>query len=191
MRTPLALWVACLASFAAHADEVSCARISEGTTSLAILRLCGQPALVDSRQEEWHADDGTVLQVDSVERWTYDLGPERLVRIFKLRNGIVTAATTGGYGTSRQGLRPRDCSGARISVGDLKQDVLVRCGQPTASEVHAEARERGARTVYDTVEDWVYDLGPAIFVRTFTFRNGRLQQIQTGGYGTNYLSSFE
>jgi hypothetical protein len=49
--------------------------------------------------------------------------------------------------------------------------------------VHAEQRELGPRTVYETVEDWVYDLGPGRFVRTFTFRNGRLVAIQTGGYG--------
>jgi hypothetical protein len=78
---------------------------------------------------------------------------------------------------------PRDCSSARISVGDLKQDVLSRCGEPTDAAVHAEAREKGPRTIYETVEDWVYDLGPSHFVRTYTFRNGRLAAIQTGGYG--------
>ncbi|HZX66221.1 MAG TPA: DUF2845 domain-containing protein [Myxococcales bacterium] len=108
----LAICLACFFSFAAHADETGCARISEGMSSLEVLRQCGQPPVVDFRQEEWHADDGTVLRVDTVER------------------------------------------------------------------------ERGPRTIYDTVEDWVYDLGPARLVRTFTFRNGRVQLIETGGYGT-------
>jgi hypothetical protein len=152
-------------------------------SSVVVLERCGQPAVVDARQEEWHDDDGTPLQIDTVERWTYDLGPQRFIRIFTLRNGIVTRSRTGGYGSAKQPPQPRDCSAARISVGDLKQDVVARCGEPTGATVHAETRERGSRTIYETVEDWVYDLGPGHFVRTFTFRNGRLALIQTGGYG--------
>ena len=151
---------------------------------MAVLKRCGQPGVVDSRQEEWHADDGTLVQVDTVERWTYDLGTDRFIRVFTLRNGIVTKASTGGYGTPRQAREPRDCSAARISVGDLKHDVLSRCGDPTDAAVHAEARDGGARTIYETVEEWAYDLGPSHFVRTYTFRNGRLVAIQTGAYGT-------
>ena len=120
---------------------------------------------------------------------TYDLGPQRFVRIFTLRNGIVTKSRTGGYGTGRANARPRDCSSERISLGDLKQDVLSRCGTPTDAYVHAEARERGARTLYETVEDWRYDLGPYRLVRIFTFRNGRLTVIETGGYGGKTASA--
>src|SRR3954452_15303601 len=64
----LAICLACFFSFAAHADETGCARISEGMSSLEVLRQCGQPPVVDFRQEERHADDGTVLRVDTVER---------------------------------------------------------------------------------------------------------------------------
>jgi Protein of unknown function (DUF2845) len=53
--------------------------------------------------------------------------------------------------------------------------------------VHVEARERGARTLYETVEEWLYDLGPDRLVRRFTFRSGRLEVIQTGGYGGRLL----
>jgi hypothetical protein len=179
----LAVCLACLFSFAAYADETACARISEGMTSLEVLDRCGQPGVVDSREEEWHAEDGTPLQVDTVERWTYDLGPQRFVRIFSLRNGLVTRIGTGGYGTSKHAAKGRDCASARISVGDLKQDVLARCGEPTATAVHAEARERRGRTLYETVESWLYDLGPSHLVRSYTFRNGRLVLIETGGYG--------
>ena len=173
-----------LCAAAARADETACARISPGLSSEGVLKRCGQPEVIDSRQEELHADDGTVLQVDTVERWTYDLGPDRFIRIFALRNGVVVSARTGGYGTRRHAPQPRDCGSARISVGDLKQEILSRCGDPTGVAVRAEARERGARTIYETVEEWVYDLGPSHFVRTYTFRNGRLASIETGGYGT-------
>jgi hypothetical protein len=179
----LALAVLVLGSFAARADEVACAHVSAGLTSVAVLSRCGQPTVVDSRQEEWHAGDGTPIQLDTVERWTYDLGTQRFIRVFTLRNGIVVAARTGGYGTPKQAREPRDCSAARISPGDLKHDVLSRCGEPTFAAIRAEARQRGSRTIYETVEDWTYDLGPNHFVRTFTFRNGRLAFIQTGGYG--------
>jgi hypothetical protein len=183
------VFLVCLVAFAARADDTACARISEGTSSVTVLERCGQPAVVDSRQEEWHADDGTPVQIDTVERWTYDLGPQRFVRLFTLRNGIVTKSRTGGYGTGREDAKPRDCSAAPISLGDLKQDVLSRCGAPTATYVHAEARERGARTLYETVEDWRYNLGPYRLVRIFTFRNGRLTAIDTGGYGGKTASA--
>jgi hypothetical protein len=182
MKLLSCLFVLCAA--AAHADEAACARISAGLSSEGVLKRCGQPEVIDSRQEELHADDGTVLQVDTVERWTYDLGPDRFIRVFSLRNGIVVNARTGGYGTPKHAREPRDCGSARISVGDLKQEILSRCGDPTALAVRAEARERGARTIYETVEEWVYDLGPSHFVRTYTFRNGRVALIETGGYGT-------
>src|SRR4051812_19102216 len=68
------------------------------------------------------------------------------------------ASRTGGYGTETQAGKRLDCSAARISVGDLKHDVLSRCGEPTTTAVHVEARERGPRTIYETVEDWVYGL---------------------------------
>jgi hypothetical protein len=182
MKPMLCLFVLC--AFAARADETGCARISPGLTSQGVLQRCGQPTVVDSREEEWHADDGSVVQVDTVERWTYDLGSDRFIRIFSLRNGIVVSARTGGYGTAKRSKEPRDCGSARISVGDLKQDILSRCGDPTAAAVRADAVEKGARTIYETVEAWVYDLGPGHFVRTYTFRNGRLASIETGGYGT-------
>ncbi|HEX4382482.1 MAG TPA: DUF2845 domain-containing protein [Myxococcales bacterium] len=182
MKVVFCLFV--LFSAAARADDAACARISPGLSSEGVLKRCGQPAVIDSRQEEWHADDGSVVQVDTVERWTYDLGPDRFIRIFSLRNGVVVSARTGGYGTSRHAREPRDCGSARISVGDLKQEILTRCGDPSGIAVRAEATERGARTIYETVEEWVYDLGPSHFVRTYTFRNGRLALIETGGYGT-------
>jgi hypothetical protein len=182
MKLAVCLFVLC--ATAARADEASCARISPGLSSEGVLKRCGQPSVIDSRQEELHADGGTILQVDTVERWTYDLGEGRFIRIFSLRNGIVTGTRTGGYGTPKHARETRDCGSARISVGDLKQELLSRCGDPTAIAVQAEARERGARTIYETVEQWVYDLGPDHFVRTYTFRNGRLALIETGGYGT-------
>src|SRR4051812_4760859 len=105
----LVFFFASVFAFAARADEAACARISEGMSSVTVLERCGQPAVVDSRDEEWHADDGTPVQTDTVERWTYDLGPQRFIRIFTLRNGIVTKSRTGGYGTLGTASRPRDC----------------------------------------------------------------------------------
>jgi len=39
------------------------------------------------------------------------------------------------------------------------------------------------RKVYVTIEEWTYNFGPSRFVRIFTFRNGSVTDIRTGGYG--------
>ena len=33
------------------------------------------------------------------------------------------------------------------------------------------------------VEDWTYNFGPNRFMRIFTFRNGKVTDTRTGGYG--------
>ena len=55
-------------------------------------------------------------------------------------------------------------------------------------DVHQEElRERlssgEVRKTFVVVEEWTYNLGPNRFTRILTFRNNKLVDIRTGGYG--------
>jgi hypothetical protein len=66
--------------------------------------------------------------------------------------------------------------------------VLAKCGEPALKDVHQEEfkerLESGlTRSVFVNVEEWTYNLGANRFVRILTFRNGKLTDIRTDGYG--------
>ena len=183
-----------LSSSGARADSLSCRGgiISAGDRSIDVLAKCGEPASKESHQEVLgeNLNDTTRQKIFiTVDEWTYDFGPTQFMRIVVLKNGVVAAVRTGSYGYSRpQQPASRDCSEQIVSVGDAKFDVLARCGEPTTKDTHVEEfKERlddnTERKVFVTVEEWTYNLGPTRFMRILTFRNGRLTNITTAGYG--------
>ena len=165
--------------------------ISTGDRSIDVLAKCGTPDSKESHQEEVseQLDDNTKQKVFvTVEEWTYNFGPAKFMRIIVLKNGVVANIRLGNYGYTKQ-TEPvqRECSEQLVSVGDSKTDVLAKCGEPTLKDSHVEEiREKlgdAERKVFVTVEDWTYNLGPTRFVRILTFRNSKLANIKTGGYG--------
>lgn len=94
------------------------------------------------------------------------------------------------------------CGSKLIDVGKTKYEVLEYCGEPTWQdaweEEHLErpyvypfsnsgnfsaGRTRIATIVHVTVEEWVYNDGPAHFMRILTFENGKVVSIRKGNYG--------
>lgn len=88
------------------------------------------------------------------------------------------------------------CSGRIISVGNTRDYVLDKCGEPTSIEKRTERSARGFRHRYPEsheelnyvireiqIEVWTYNLGSTQFIRYLTFRNGKLIAIRTGDYG--------
>lgn len=83
------------------------------------------------------------------------------------------------------------CGNTLVSVGDRREDVLRKCGEPDQRTVLEE--ERFFRIPSDRrligilqeveVEKWTYNLGPYRFIRVLRFENGRLEDIRTGDYG--------
>jgi len=80
--------------------------VHEGDVKLDVLARCGEPAVVDAWDEtngtfvsdgHGHRAAGETVTV-RVERWTYDLGRNRLVRFVRFENGRVAEVTTGSYG---------------------------------------------------------------------------------------------
>lgn len=88
------------------------------------------------------------------------------------------------------------CGGRIIDVGDTSDYVLHQCGEPSNVEERTERFATNYRTLYpedqegynyilneNQIEIWTYNLGPTQFIRYLTFRNGKLIDIKTGGYG--------
>jgi hypothetical protein len=166
--------------------------ISTGDTRVDLLGKCGEPDSKEFHEEEIseRLDQGVRRKLFvMVEDWTYNFGPNQLQRIVTLKNGTVAHIRTGNYGFSKN-TKPdqSECSEQLVSRGDSKSDVLAKCGEPSWKDMHEESfgekLEAGIeRRQFVKVEEWTYNLGPHRFVRIFTFRNGRLVDIKTGGYG--------
>lgn len=177
-----------------RADSLSCdgSIVSDGDSAVDLILKCGQPAWKDSHTEEVvDALDRTARRKTyiTVEEWTYNFGPQQLLRIVTLRNGVVSSVRTGNYGASPDRKPPGlTCDDRVISIGDSKADILIKCGEPFYRESRQEElKERfdgsGTRTVTVTIEEWTYNFGPQRFTRIITFRNGVVASIRTGDYG--------
>ena len=81
------------------------ASLSVGKLTLEVLSRCGQPAVKD----EWQEGVGGLSEVGGVlypvgvgfrtiAIWTYDFGPNALVRFVRIEDGKVTRVETGSYG---------------------------------------------------------------------------------------------
>ncbi len=79
--------------------------LSVGKLTIEILSRCGEPAVRD----EWQEGVGAVSEVAgvvyplgvtyrTVALWTYDFGPNQLVRFVRVEDGKVTRVETGSYG---------------------------------------------------------------------------------------------
>lgn len=88
-------------------------------------------------------------------------------------------------------------TGRVVSSGDTTAEVLAQCGEPTQRESGQEclkardgksrARANHQKPFHEvdcvTVETWTYNFGPRRLVQRLTFKNNRLETIQTQGYG--------
>jgi hypothetical protein len=86
------------------------------------------------------------------------------------------------------------CGPNLILIGDDKAEVLLKCGEPSFSEL--TSLESGRRYGRDLshgsvsgkstyfVEKWYYNCGPHKFIKILTFRNGIVRNIESGDYGS-------
>jgi hypothetical protein len=74
-------------------------------------------------------------------------------------------------------------SGRLVTVEDRMYEVLDRCGNPDLVGHRVAARQVGDDYVEVVLDEWIYDLGPARFVRTVIFENGRVIDVESGNYG--------
>jgi hypothetical protein len=108
------------------------------------------------------------------EEWVYNFGPSKFIRILRFRNGLLSEVKTGGYGVSSEMPTDFGCERTIVSPGETKWEVRIKCGEPTSASADRSWREK---------EMWVYNLGSTRLIRIFRFQEGRLTQVETGGYG--------
>ena len=71
------------------------------------------------------------------------------------------------------------CGQRLVDVGAVSDQVLAQCGEPTYRDVRSQV-EPGSSI---PSEVWYYDLGAGQLVRVLSFRDDRLERIDSGGYG--------
>ncbi len=110
--------------------------------------------------------------------------------IFIIMLSVIIAGPSSASGASFR------CGGRIIDVGQPRDFVLNKCGQPTNIEEKTERLATNFRHRYpedhegynyiineNQIEIWTYNLGATQFIRYLTFKNGKLIKIKTGDYG--------
>ncbi len=179
--------------------------VSEGDRKVEVLARCGEPAWVDQRLEESSvrvfrdtfegglAGEERVTRV--IEEWAYNFGPSRLLYFLTFADGKLVKVETAGYGYTDGAPRSpgAECWGRSVARGRRKLEVLQTCGHPASVDVREVERTRSfadrrfkqltERRASVAVEEWTYNFGPNRLLYVFTFENGRVVDVQTGGYG--------
>ena len=91
------------------------------------------------------------------------------------------------------------CQGRLVSIGDTKEEVLDKCGDPEKRDQWEEDQNSTISQIYDykneryiapkvlkkpiLMERWTYNMGPNKFIRYLYFQNGELIKIETGEKG--------
>jgi hypothetical protein len=103
--------VACLAlPSLAHAGALRCDNkiVSEGASQLEALKKCGEPANKQSRvvyatnkskaKSRTAEESVEVTSTITIEEWTYNFGPNRLLQTAVFQNGRLVEVQSGTYG---------------------------------------------------------------------------------------------
>ena len=104
LRATIAVMLLLVAVAPAHAFRCGTRIITRGDHSTKMLRFCGEPIAVQTRVQQrgyvsklGHVYPGVVEEV-VIEEWTYNLGPNQLIRVVRLENGYVADIKHLGYG---------------------------------------------------------------------------------------------
>ena len=84
----------------AAADNFRCPNgeiVSTGDNQSIVAMKCDPPTYKSARTESEAGYKGATILV-SVEEWTYNEGPHRLVHILTFKNGLLNSVQTAGFG---------------------------------------------------------------------------------------------
>jgi hypothetical protein len=177
-----------------YAGTINCngGIVSVGDSRVNLVIKCGEPDWKDSHEEEIikrFNNKSKRKKIITKEEWTYNFGPSQFMRIITIKNGKVADIRTGGYGSRKaEKPQPHEFSDRIVSIGESSGEVIAKWGEPAARNTRQEKlKERLSdgkfRTITITIDEWTYNLGPNRFMRILTFKNGKLTDINTGGYG--------
>ena len=85
-----------------------------------------------------------------------------------------------GVSTSVQGTSSIRCDSKVVSEGMLAAEVLAICGEPALRDVWTPP---GAYGYAAPTEQWTYNFGSSQLLRVLLIRNGRVEIIDSAGYG--------
>ena len=83
--------------------------VADGASKSDVLLKCGEPMAKESRTEsvgdklKQRGEDGTTTTTEktvikTIEEWTYNFGPNRLIQVAVFENGKLVDVRSGGYG---------------------------------------------------------------------------------------------
>jgi hypothetical protein len=160
-----------------------------------VTALCGPPAHATRRIEERLVECADGIQrteTFEVEEWIYDPGPGQFLRMLTFVRGRLERVSYGDY--SPAAAPRKTCERTILSRAATTCEVYLECGEPAQRdawveeiEVRSSPRRRcklGCTEIRRIAwERWTYNFGPRRFVRILTFRSGRMEKDETGGWG--------
>jgi hypothetical protein len=86
------------------------------------------------------------------------------------------------------------CGNRVVGTGDYDFQVRERCGEPYWIQRDDEWLVQGLDGPYErrmqvTYETWYYNFGPRALVQRLRFRDGRLESIESAGYGVRRIGA--
>lgn len=74
------------------------------------------------------------------------------------------------------------CGSHIVDEGYLAAEVVARCGEPVYRD-HWAASQPAGQNYRAEMEEWYYNFGSSQLLRVLRFRNGRVAEIDSDGYG--------
>ncbi len=126
--------------------------VSPGDTKAEVAMKCGEPASRDNHQEEVierTEGSGTRITTVTIDDWTYDFGPDSLIRYLTFRNNRLVEVQEGGYGSPAPGWGAAACEEPFPDRGASRSEVIGKCGEPSWKDAaggnHRIAGFRGSK----------------------------------------------
>ena len=96
--------------------------------------------------------------------------------------GLWLALIAGIASTTATALDTMRCGSRLVSTEMTAAEVIAACGEPQFRDVLSESGAYGGGALGYS-EEWTYNFGSSQLLRVLRFRQGRLQRIDTEGYG--------
>lgn len=181
------VWALLAVTPSAQADNLRCggALIQTGDPAAVVRSDCGPPDFID----QWVGGPAQGYgAVPSVEEWTYNRGPSRLLQILVFENGKLKRFRDDGYGFI-ESRSDTSCRPADIARGMSKYRLLESCGEPvqktgrffysTRGRIGTQSYtlQRGVMPIFR--ERWIFNFGGNRFLREVTLENAMVVEIDT------------
>ena len=166
--------------------------VQEENLAAELIAACGEPALRD----RFELRLPNVNTVADREMWTYDFGPQQLIRLVTLSNGRISNIETDGYGLVPHPEPARRCEPRQVVDGITKYRLLTQCGEPLTrrggqalkplyERPEIYRRGDGAYAYHNQYvtpvyrEEWVYNFGSRSPMRRVVLEDGRVTHVES------------